>query len=340
MTALPIDALAAAAQWTAVRADGVTPSTDIAIHDETVVVGEGPDGVAVRVTATAGAGGHALRRSIPAVDISGHTELRLSIRADRAAGHGGAPFFLELRLGSAAVPLGDPDNHWHRLLPVGTALVWESVRLSTHDLDPGVATAVNAIQLRCVATGRPFTVYLDDLVAVRPQMLADTDRAVVDRLSGISLAGQAVPVAVRAAGDPLPDAPAIDIVHIDLRFAPARVRDTRRLQDFTTEGARMVPPGAPYDIDYAVSAVADSRAGQAALIEAVVDRLAPADELTFHSDRLPVDLVWISRRQRLATGSGPDPVLHYRVEARSPSAAGQPVRDVREVEVFVDQEAA
>src|SRR5262245_11323692 len=241
MSQTSIDAMASAAQWVAVQADGVTPSTDLAMNDETATVGEGPDGVSARVTATGGATGHALRRTLPALDISDHVELRLSFRCDRVAGTGGAAFFLELRLGSAAVPLSDPGNDWHRLLPVRRTHTWEVVRLSIDDLHADIASALSAIELRCVDASRPFTAYLDDLVAVTPQMLADADRAFTDRLAGITVGGTAAPAAVRAPAEPAPTAPALDIVHIDVRHAQDRVRDVERLRDFTTDGARLVP---------------------------------------------------------------------------------------------------
>ncbi len=337
MSSIPVDAMADAAQWVAVQADGVTPSTDLAMHNETVIVGDGSDGVSARVTANAAATGHALRRTIPAVDITDYPELRLSIRADRVAGSGGAPFFLELRLGSAAVPLSDPNNHWHRLLPVRRVHIWEIARLSTDDLAPGIASGLSAIQLRCVDASRPFTAYLDDLVAVSPQMLADADRAFEDRLAGITVGGTAAPAAVRTPAEPAPAGPALDILHIDVRHAPDRVRDVRRLRDFTVEGARLAPLGIPYDIDYSVAAVAATRDAQAALIEAVLDRIGPVDELVVAGERLPTELVWIARRDRPHSVAGDIPILHYRVGVRGPSVAGQPVRDVSELLLIADQ---
>jgi hypothetical protein len=337
MSITPVDGMSNAAQWIAVQADGVTPSTEIALHDETVIVGDGPDGVSARVTATTAATGHALGRTIPAVDISGNHELSLSIRSDRVAGVGGAAFYLELRLGSGAVPLSDPGNQWHRLLPVSRAHTWEVVRLSIDDLHPGIASGLSAIQLRCVDADLPFTAYLDDLIALTPQMLADADRAIEDRLAGITVGGEPAPAVVRAPAQPAPAGPAVDIVHIDVRYAPDRVRDVARPRDFTSEGARLVPPGAPYDIDYAVTAVAGSRDAQAALIEAVLDRVAPTDELVVAGDRLPVELVWIARRDRRRTEPGDVPVLHFRVGVRGAATGGQPIRDVRELLLIADQ---
>jgi hypothetical protein len=86
-----------ATQWTALRPDAVTPSTEVEITDEQVTVGHGADGRSLKVVASPAAAGHLLHRTLPAaVDITDFTELRLSIRANRRAGVPGAPFFLEL----------------------------------------------------------------------------------------------------------------------------------------------------------------------------------------------------------------------------------------------------
>lgn len=336
MSSLLVEPMDDAARWTAVGSDGVTPSTEIAVNDEQDVVGYGVDGRSARVTGSTLAAGHALRRTIAPVDVSDQAELRLSIRADRQAGAAGAPFYLELRLGSAALPLTDPANTWHRLLPVRTKRTWETIRLSLDDLTPTVAGALTQLQLRCVDASAPFTAYLDDLIAVRPQMLADADRALEQRLAGITVGGAVATVAVRADAQAVPAAPALDIVHFDLRFAPDRVRDQNRLRDFTEHGARLVPLGDPYYVDYAVTPFAADRAAQAALVEAAVDRLSPFDELTVDGERLPFELIWIVGRDRIGGAAGDVPVLFYRVGVRRPTVAGSPVREVRELYIEAD----
>ncbi|MFI1169999.1 hypothetical protein [Streptomyces melanogenes] len=337
MSARVVEPMADAAQWVATGPDGATPSVDLAIHDEQVVVGYGADAHSGRVTATARATGHLLRRTIAAVNVAGAAELRLSIRSDRVAGAEGGAFFLELRLGSAALAVSDPANTWHRLLPVRAKEVWHTVRLSLDDLPPAVAEGVTQLQLRCVDARVPFTAYLDDVIAVTPQMLVDADRALEARLGGITVGGSPIAAAVRSSAQPAPTGSALDIVQFDLRYAPDRVRDMRRLRDFTASGARLVPLGDPYTVDYAITPVAPTRAAQAALLEAVVARLAPFDELSVDGETLPTGLVWIAGWDRTGGAAGDVPVLYYRVGVRRPVTAGPWIREVRELHIESDQ---
>jgi len=329
MSARVLEPMGDAAQWAASSPDG-SPSGELSISDEPVTVGYGADGRAGRITASPNANGHLLRRALTAVDIGGCTELRLSVRADRRTG----PFFLELRLGSAAMPVQDPANTWHRLLPVHKPHTWETVRLSLDDLAPTVANGVTQLQLRCLDA--PFTAYLDDITAVLPQMLADADRALEARLAGITVAGGPVTARVRAPGQTEPTAPALDIVHFDLRHAPERARDQRLVRDFTEGGAREVSLGDPYDLDYALTPVAADRAGQAALLEAALERLRPYDELTVDGERLPGEQIWIVGRDRIGGAAGDVPVLFYRVGVRRPAVLGQPVRQVSDVRLTTE----
>lgn len=334
MSARVLEPMGDAAQWVASRQDG-TPSTSLVIGDEQVVVGYGPDARSARITASPDATGHRLRRTLSAaVDLTGYTELRLSIRGERRAGAQGAPFFLELRLGSAAMPLQDPANTWHRLLPVRTPQTWETVRLSLDDLPAAVANGVTQLQLRCVDA--PFTAYVDDIVAVLPQLLADADRALASRLAGITVDGVAATVAVRAPDEPVPAAPGIDIVHFDVRYAPGRVRDQRVLRDFTDTGAREQSAGDTYDLDYALTPVAQDRATQAALLEAALERLAAYDELSVDGELLPAELIHIGGVDRIGGAPGAVPVLFYRVGVRRQTVSARPVREVREVRMEAD----
>ncbi|MEU0431182.1 hypothetical protein ABZ153_05960 [Streptomyces sp. NPDC006290] len=333
MTARVIEPMGDAAQWAAVEPDGSTPSTEVTIADETVVVGYGPDRRGAKVSATPRADGHRLRRTLAPVDLSGFTELRLSVRADRPAGHDRAPFFLELRLGSAATAIDDPANTWHRLLPVRAAGRWETVRLSLDDLT--VAGALAEMQLRCLG-GTGFTAYLDDVIAVAPQPFADADRALAVRLAGIEIGGSAVPVTVRAAGEPSPVAPALDVVQFDVRCAYDRVVDAIVPRDFTSAGSRQAVPGDPYDIDYAVTPVAATRGDQAALLEAVLDRLSPVDELVADGERLPTRLVWIPGPNRIGGFLTDVPALTYRVSVRRTPPAVPTVRPVDQLAVTAD----
>src|SRR5687768_13376430 len=120
-----------AAAWTALEADGVTTSTQLVVADDPVQYGRGSDATSMRITASSLAAGHVVRTTLSAFeDVSKSSELRLSIRSDRQAVPGSGAFFLELRLGSAALPLGDAANTWQRFLPVVRPGVWTTVKVS------------------------------------------------------------------------------------------------------------------------------------------------------------------------------------------------------------------
>jgi hypothetical protein len=334
MAAQVIDLMNAAAQWSAFEPDGVTPSTELSMQNDTTITGYGPDGISGSIEASTGADGHFLRRSMPPVDVSDFTELRLSFRADRQAGAAGPPFFLELRVGSAAMPLTDPTNTWHRLLPLSARHRWETVKLGIDDLDPAIAGALSQLQFRCVNVDPAFTAHVDDLTAVLPQMVVDADRALEARLNGISIAGSAAPATVRAPAEAVPSPPAVDVTNFDVRFAPTRVRDIVTSRDFTDDGGlRLVPVGDPYDLYYAVAPVAADRTVQSRLIEAVADRVAPFDELHVDGDRLPVEMVWIDGPDRVGGAPVPEPVFFLKVGSRQAGGPPQPVREVDELDV-------
>ena len=336
MSALVVEPMNDATQWTALQADGVTPSVDLTIADDATLAGHGPDGVSQLITASAAATGHMLRRSLASVDISGFSELRLSMRSDRRAGETDLPFFLELRVASAAIPLGDPNNTWRRLLPVAAERRWETVKLSLDDLPAGISTAVDTIQLRCVSADPPFTVNIDDVTAVQPEMIADAGRALEGRLSGIVVGGTPVPALVRSAAEPLPAAPALDIVNTDIQYAPARLRDMEVARDFTGDGLRLVPLGEPYDLYYSITPLSTTSDENAAMIEAVLSRIAPFDELNVDGDRQTIEAVWLPREDRPLT-SEESPVLYYKLAARRAGAVHQSVHRVEALSIRTDQ---
>jgi hypothetical protein len=330
-----IDAMDDAAHWTAVEPDGSTPSGELAVAGESEIVGYGRDRHSMRIAATPEADGHAVRRTLAPIDLAGDAELRLSIRAGAGATPARPVFLFQLRLGSASRPLADPANTWHRFLPIHTPRDWETVRISLDDLALG--GPLTELELHCVAGGTSFVAYVDDLIAVRPEPFADADRGLIDRLGDIVLGGTPVAVAVRAADEPAPGGPALDIVHFDVRYAAHRVLDVRRPCDYTLHSHRLVQPGDAYDIDYAVTPVAMDRAQQSALLEAVLGRLGPVDELTVDGVSLPIELVHLRGTDRIGGAPGPVPVLLYRVGVRMSPPAGLSVPSVQNVSVHAEQ---
>jgi hypothetical protein len=334
MSVLSIDAMNDATKWSAVAPDGATPSTDLTIVNDPRVFNEGADGVSALVAATAGAEGHAIRRTAQAVDLRPYRELRMSLRADGPPVVGAQRVVLELRLASDAVPVDDAANNWHRLVPISTMRHWETVRFSIDDLPDAVASAMTLIQMRCIAS--PFMLNIDDIAACLPQMAADCDRAFVAALSGVTIDDKVVTVAVRSPEEALPEAPGLNIRHVDARYAPKRVINAPGRRDYTATGYRETHAGTPYDLDYAVTPVAANRGHQAALLDAVLDRLPPNGDLVIDGDSHPIELLTLSGLDRIGGAAGEVPVLMYRIGTRSPTRVGPPVPEVTVVDVSAD----
>ena len=337
MSALVVDTMNNAAQWTPLQADAVTPSTDLVVASDNTVFARGADGVCMRIEGSTAAEGHLIRRSLGPIDISGFRELRLSLRSGRVAGEASAPFFLELRLASAALPFGNAGNTWNRLLPVASSGVWTTVKLSLDDLPGGIATALTQIQVRCISGNPPFIAHIDDLIAVLPELIVDANQALQARLSGIVIGGTAVGATVRSPGEPPPAAPALDIVNTDVQYAPPRVRDADALRDYTDDGhLSLVPLGDPYDIYYSVTPLSTTADENAGMVEAVLQRIGPSDELDVNGDSYMVETLWLPREERPA-GGDESPVLYYKVGARTATAARRPVRRVDVLTLATDQ---
>jgi hypothetical protein len=149
---LTIDDMRSAAAWQALASDGVTASAALAIAADSQTQTPSGDGQSLVAERTAPALNHRLHRTIGPLDLSAWPELRLELQADVATGmRADSAFFLELRLGSAAAPIGTPANEWNRRLPIERAQRWEAPRLSLDDLPAAVRGAVDRIELRCVS---------------------------------------------------------------------------------------------------------------------------------------------------------------------------------------------
>src|SRR4051812_25741142 len=216
-----LDSMTDPGAWAARTPDGAAASAELAvIADPANLTGDG----SLRVTATTAALGHRLERTLPAADLTGFSDLQLVLRADRPAdGSPAAPFFAELRLGSAAAPIGAGGNTWHRLLPVRSAGSFELVALALDDLPPAVRGAVTAVRLTVVDAARPVTLLLDRLAAVRESMLADADAALLARLDGLArIDDTPVPALVAEQGAADPQPPYIRLLNYDVVLAETR----------------------------------------------------------------------------------------------------------------------
>lgn len=274
MPSIALDAIGQLAGWQALQADGVTPSAAIAIAEDNASVTPGGDQHSLTFAFADTAQDHLAQCTIAAADLDDSDELRLVLRADRASAPG---FYLELRLGSAAMPIQAPGNDWHRRIPIANAGQWDVVRVSLSDLPAPVRDAVTAVRLQCIDAGRAFTLAIDEVLAVRPAMVVDLEQALHAQLhERVSLAGTPVPAALVTAGGAWPAAtPCIAIVPLDVRHLTERSGGAAQRCDFVADGYRLRPSPVPYEAVYAIEPVATARADQAVLMDFLLRTIAP-----------------------------------------------------------------
>ncbi|MBZ4417442.1 hypothetical protein [Myxococcus sp. RHSTA-1-4] len=345
MPQLDVDAMNDAASWRPLAPDGVTPSSELTVALESATVRFGADARSLRITTSRAATGHLLRRTLPAaLDLRPFDELRLSLWSSRVThGTGGPlPFFLELRLGSDAVGPDAPSNTWHRLLPVSTRSTWEPVRLGLSDLDPAVRSAVRVLQLRCVEASSPFTCFLDDVIAVREEMIGDVEAALAARLDGkLRLGDTAVPAVVNAPGVPVSATPPyLLITQYEIAWSDARTPATRGRGDFSTGGSVLRPPSFGWDLHYQLQAFANDRPSQARMLEFLLRALGPHGELVVNGWPLPYALVSPPADERLGGQRTERVALHYRIAARLEVGASEPTHSAREPIIEADLRSA
>ncbi len=323
-----LDPMDNAAPWSALEPDDATPSTELSLAPDALHFRFGADRRSGRITATTAALDHRLRRSLPNVDLAAFDELRFWLRSDRVAdGTAARPFFLELRLASAAMGLDDAANTWHRFLPVTRAESWELVRLSLADLSAAVRGAVNRLQLRCVDASAAFTCYIDDLTAVREAMVADVDAALLERLhERLTINGTQVPAVFHLPElVPAQARPFIRLMHYDVRFAEERTGSVENRGDYSGPGYRLRPPALAYDLYYELDIPTDTRAHQAQILEFVLATLAPRGDLIVNSIPLPLERVEggavSAEGERLTDRAA----MRYRVATRQEVAPSVPV---------------
>lgn len=149
-----------------------------------------------RFSAPAGAPGATVELTFaPALDLSQLDEVRFWIRADRVAdGSLVAPFYLEFYFADSGDGAAD-DHRW--FVGINQAATWEQRRI-------GIASerrsSVTRIGFRSLGP-QPFTCNVDDVLAVREEMLLDLETELAARLGdGLALPNlSAVPLAQAAA---------------------------------------------------------------------------------------------------------------------------------------------
>lgn len=324
------------ANWQALLSDGVTPSPVLVLAQDITSATPSGDSRSLRIGLAAGTAGHIARCTLPAQDLTPFDELRFVLRSDRA---GGNPLTLELRLGSAALPVGAPGNGWHRRLPFTGSNTWDVVRLSLDDLPAAVRGTLTVLQLHCLDDARPFSVLLNQVLAVRPRMLADTEAALLARLNlQFTLNGGPVPALLAAAGDILPAArPCIAVLPLALRQASERNSGQPQRCDFIDGGYRLRPPPTSYELAYGLEVLAGNRSDQAVVTDWLLARLPAQGTLRVAGQALsfeqqpPAPLP-----QELQLVQVPRLWLRYRAWAAMETAAATPVRPTDEVVTAID----
>jgi hypothetical protein len=328
MAQLVIDNMNNAGFWSALEPDGVTPSTELTLTADATRFRFGADQQSGRISGTANALDHRLQRGLANLDLTGFDELRFWLWSDRLAdGAAGRPFFLEARLGSAALPIDNVGNTWSRTLPVGQARTWELVRLSLDDLPAAVRSSANQLQLRCSDDTAGFTCNLDDLLAVREQMLTDVDNALVARLHNqLTLNGnQVAAVLFHAEQQPVVQQPYIQIKQYDVQYVGERTPVVQTRADYSANGLSLRPLSIAYDIFYELDFLAQSRAEKTMIMEFVLRRLSPRSELLVNA--VPLTLDWVPVPPYDQSGGLRDrSLLYFKVATRQEVGAAQPVR--------------
>jgi hypothetical protein len=236
--------------------------------------------------------GHRVQATVPAADLRPFDDLELWVRADRAAdGSSGAPWYLELRLGSAVRPVGADGNAWQRFLPLRADGRWELVALALGDLPDAVRQAVTAVRLTCVDDSAPFRVAIDGPWATRAATVADVDDALRSLLDGVlQIGGNPVPLAFEPG--PLPDAqPFLRARQVGTKLRPELAPGVELRTDHTGERFALRPPAVPVELAYELWPDAASRDDEAAILEFALRALASTADLDVAGRPSSLDLV-------------------------------------------------
>jgi hypothetical protein len=331
-----VDGMDAAGPWQAFAPDGVTPSTELSLRIVAAKPRPGGDPSSARISASAKAQNHVLRRALPGLDLTNFDELRLWLTSDRIAdGTATRPFFLELRLGSAAIGLGNPANTWQRYLPISQARTWEPVRLSIGDLAAGIRSAISAVQIRSVQAA-PFDCNVDDIVAVREAMIGDVDAALLGLLDGILVVNGVKVPAVLHPADATQARPYIGILQYDTAFSRDRTDSASPRGDFTDNGYVLRPQSNGYELFYQVTAIANDRAAQTQILEFILRTLTPRGQLMVNDLPLPMEAVFVTPIDQIGGHRTDQIPLFYKISTRQEVGSGTVVTAAKTTIVSTD----
>jgi hypothetical protein len=343
MSFLLLDAMDNAAAWRALNPDGVTPSSSLTFTSDTTRVRFGTDTHSGRITADTGALNSRLQRTFAGagIDLTNFDELRLWIWSNRlAAGTADAPFFLEVRLASAAMGLQDAGNTWVRYLPILQGNTWEFVRLSLDDLPTPIRSALTLLQLRCVDASVAFTCSLADILAVHEEMIADVDNALLAQLhQQLSIAGTKVPALFEHPENPSTmTIPSIRITQYDIQYDSERTSAVQARSDFTATTFRVRPRSIAYSLYFALDVYADTREHKDQIMEFVLRTLSPASYLLVNGTQLPLEWMTISPFDDTGKWRSNRELLYFRVLSRQEiGTAEQVTPPYKSISLAVDQ---
>ncbi|MCC7164257.1 MAG: hypothetical protein IT331_17310 [Anaerolineae bacterium] len=341
MSQLAIDAMDDASRWKGFAADGATPSAELVMTDDAVMFRYGADRKSGKVTGTTAALNHVLRRTLAATDLTNLDALCFWLKSSRRAdGSPARPFFLEMRLASAAIGLDAPANTWSRLIPVEQNDTWEFVRLGLDDLPAGIRNAVTVMQVRCVNAETSFTANLDDMLAVRAEMIGDADAALRARLhEQLTLDGTKTPAVVFFPDDPAPpNPPFFRILNYDIRVLYELMRSEPTRADYSGHGFRLRASAVPYLLSYEIEAVADTRAHQTRMLEFALETLTPSSHLLVNGVMLPLEWVDVASEDLIGGSRTGRTLLHFQLMTwQERGAVERAVPPYHTVEVAMDQ---
>ena len=337
-----LDSMSSAAAWSAFLPDGQTASGEIAIAADTNEYELKDDRTSLRFTVSPAAQGHRISRTLgAALDLSGIPEIRFWIRANRRADGTEPAFFLQLRLGSAAAPVGSGANPWFRNIPISQPDSWELVYVSLDDLPTGVRGAVNALELRCDANDPAATFYIDSIVAVREELLTDVEAALAAAVHEQVTAPNnvKVPAVVHNPDGAEPAAPEVRIYLTEVRVDESRNTHFAR-RDFVGQSFRLEVPPTGYSFVYELEGIAAEPETRSRIFDFLLARFAPRNTLEVNSVALAIE--WQPRRPWRSLMALPERFrLRFLIRAwRSQGATAPVTQPFGEINLAVDRQEA
>lgn len=334
---LLIDTFASAAPWAAEDPLGA-PSAAIALTAVTDVFAPVGASSSLRADVTSAAAGHRIGRGIGPLDLTDFSELRLWARSDQVAdGSVSRPMRLRIEIGSVVLPIGNPANLWHRLVPIARPLTWEFLRVALDDLNPAVATAASAIRITvedhtAIGIDPAMTVWFDELIACEPRLAADATAELLALLDAQFVLNAPVPARVFVPGAAEPAVPWIRVVMDDVAFCDRRTVASTMKVDFVDGGYRMRAESVAYDLRYRIEPVTADPADYVAIVDFIIDTLAHRRTLLVGGAECPLDRLPSTSRDR----RGDAPVLRYVVAARTDISDVGSYTPVADVAVMTD----